>query len=60
MAALKEESKLYKELSDSFEDNKKGITLDFYKSAIEIARKQCLLVKLKSFDFTVFEGCLGL
>lgn len=53
MAALKEESKLFKELSDLYDNNKKEITLNIYKEAIKTARKydkdeiQFVLFKLR-------------
>ncbi|WP_455194794.1 hypothetical protein [Eubacterium ramulus] len=39
MAALEKESKLYKDLSDLFDNNKDAITLDIYKKAVKIARE---------------------
>lgn len=62
MAALEEESKLYKELSDLFDKNKSEITLDVYKSAITIARKyekeeiQFVLFKLRYVNSDVKTG----
>ena len=62
MAALEEESKLYKELSYLFDKNKSEITLDVYKSAITIARKyekeeiQFILFKLRYVNSDVETG----
>lgn len=65
MAALENESKLYKKLSDLFDNNKSEITLDIYKDAIKIARKyekeeiQFVLFKLRYVNSEVETGFSG-
>lgn len=65
MAALEKESKLYKKLSDLFDNNKSEITLDIYKDAIKIARKyekeeiQFVLFKLRYVNSEVETGFSG-
>lgn len=62
MAALEKESKLYKKLSDLFDDNKNEITLEVYKKAVKIARKyekeeiQFVLFKLRYVNSDVETG----
>ena len=65
MAALEKESKLYKKLSDLFDNNKSEITLDIYKDGIKIARKyekeeiQFVLFKLRYVNSEVETGFSG-
>ena len=65
MAAFENESKLYKKLSDLFDNNKSEITLDIYKDAIKIARKyekeeiQFVLFKLRYVNSEVETGFSG-
>ena len=66
MGALKEESKLFKELSDQFEKHNGEITLNVYKNAINIAQKydkeeiQFVLFKLRYVNSDVETGIEGI
>lgn len=62
MGRLKNESKLYDELSDLYDNNKGKITLDIYKEAMKISRQygkeeiQFVLFKLRYVNGEVDTG----
>ena len=66
MKPLDEESKLYTEISDLFDENKGKITLDNYKEAIKIAKKyekeeiQYVLFRLKYVNSDVETGVVAM